>query len=60
MTWSNAATISEACLGSRPATKTAFEASPRVEYALTPRGRAFVPVLEALRTWAEGEFGDDR
>lgn len=33
-------------------TRTVFpEVPPRVEYALTERGRALRPVVEALRTW---------
>lgn len=32
------------------------EVPPRVEYALTERGRGLIPVLEALRDWAEREL----
>ncbi|MCC8196218.1 MAG: helix-turn-helix transcriptional regulator [Ruminococcus sp.] len=28
------------------------EVPPRVEYSLTPIGKKFIPVLEALETWA--------
>lgn len=33
-------------------TRTVYpEVPPRVEYALTPHGRSFRPIIEALRTW---------
>lgn len=32
------------------------EVPPRVEYRLTERGRAFVPILEEMKTWAEREL----
>lgn len=36
-------------------TRTSFpEIPPRVEYALTERGRALGPVIEALRAWGIG------
>lgn len=34
------------------------EVPPRVEYALTARGKGFIPVLEAIRDWGEREFRD--
>jgi DNA-binding HxlR family transcriptional regulator len=40
------------------------EVPPRVEYALTDKGRALVPIVESMRTYgtewlgAEGECGD--
>jgi DNA-binding HxlR family transcriptional regulator len=30
------------------------EVPPRVEYSLTPRGRALRPVVDALRSWGKG------
>lgn len=32
------------------------EVPPNVEYVLTPRGRSFVPILEAMKAWAEREL----
>ena len=32
------------------------EVPPRVEYRLTERGRAFVPILEEMKAWAEREL----
>lgn len=31
------------------------EAPPRVEYALTPRGRSVLPVIRAMRDWGEND-----
>ena len=31
---------------------------PRVEYALTERGKTVIPVLMALKTWADHELAD--
>ena len=40
-------------------TRTAHnEIPPRVEYALTERGRALIPTLEALRAWSAAHIGD--
>ncbi len=33
------------------------EVPPRVEYALTPRGKSFVPILLAMKQWGEAELG---
>ena len=33
------------------------EVPPRVEYALTPRGKSFVPILLAMKQWGETELG---
>ena len=33
------------------------EVPPRVEYALTPQGESFVPILLALKQWGEKELG---
>ena len=39
-------------------TRTDFgEVPPRVEYALTPQGESFVPILLALKQWGEEELG---
>ena len=39
-------------------TRTDFgEVPPRVEYALTPQGESFVPILLALKQWGEKELG---
>jgi DNA-binding HxlR family transcriptional regulator len=32
------------------------EVPPRVEYALTDRGRTLLPALDALRAWSEAEL----
>ncbi len=35
-------------------TRTVYpEVPPRVEYALTPHGKAFLPVFNTIREWAE-------
>jgi DNA-binding HxlR family transcriptional regulator len=34
------------------------EAPPRVEYALSPRGHALIPVLESLHAWGAGALQD--
>lgn len=40
-------------------TRRAFaEIPPRVEYALTEKGRALIPIIEAMRTFGE-RYGDD-
>ena len=31
---------------------------PRVEYALTERGRTVIPILASLKDWADGELAD--
>ena len=33
------------------------EVPPRVEYALTPQGESFVPILLAMKHWGEAELG---
>lgn len=33
------------------------EIPPRVDYALTQRGRSLKPVLQAMEEWARGETG---
>jgi len=33
------------------------EIPPRVDYALTQRGRSLKPVLQAMEEWARGEMG---
>ena len=33
------------------------EVPPNVEYALTPRGHSFVPILSAMKEWGEKELG---
>ena len=33
------------------------EVPPRVEYALTPQGESFVPILLAMKRWGEEELG---
>lgn len=33
------------------------EVPPRVEYALTERGKSFVPILLAMKQWGEDELG---
>ena len=33
------------------------EMPPRVEYALTPQGKSFVPILLAMKQWGEAELG---
>ena len=39
-------------------TRTDFgEVPPRVEYALTPQGKSFVPILLAMKHWGEAELG---
>lgn len=39
-------------------TRTDFgEVPPRVEYALTPQGKSFVPILLAMKQWGEKELG---
>jgi len=39
-------------------TRTDFgEVPPRVEYALTPQGKSFVPILLAMKQWGETELG---
>ena len=32
------------------------EMPPRVEYALTPRGRSLVPLIDAIKRWTETHF----
>lgn len=36
------------------------EIPPRVDYALTPRGRSLEPVLKALERWAQADAGPAR
>lgn len=33
------------------------EVPPRVEYALTPQGKSFAPILLAMKQWGEAELG---
>lgn len=34
------------------------EIPPRVDYALTPKGKSLEPVLIAMQTWAEGQHAN--
>jgi DNA-binding HxlR family transcriptional regulator len=34
------------------------EVPPRVEYALTPKGQALLPIIEDMRTWGAQWLGD--
>jgi DNA-binding HxlR family transcriptional regulator len=35
------------------------EVPPRVEYALTRKGRALIPIIEDMRAYGEGWLGED-
>src|ERR671939_599535 len=36
------------------------EVPPRVEYALTPKGEALLPIIDSMRTYGSEWLGDDR
>lgn len=38
--------------------RTFAEVPPRVEYALTEKGRALIPIVEAMRTYGENWLGE--
>ena len=48
--------ISESTL-SKQLRELVAEVPPRVEYALTPQGESFVPILLAMKQWGEKELG---
>ncbi len=40
-------------------TRTVFpEVPPRVEYALTDRGRSVLPIIESMRRWGEADLAE--